>query len=293
MTAVKEMAYAKVNLYLDVCAKRPDGFHDLNTVMHTLSLGDEVTVIMNGCSKRSIRLTVADNRFLPTDSKNLAYLAAQMFMDRAGINADISIKLRKRIPVGGGLGGGSADAAAVLRAMNRIFRRPFTDRALFEMSKDLGSDVPFCLIGGTAVCNDRGERIERVSTPPTLYSVIVNSGEHVSTPWAFKELDNAYNDFDGSIPSGGEERFAAFCSAIRDGRFDPSFAFNVFEEPILAKCRGALALKERLMAEGAYHAMMSGSGSSIFGLFSSRAEAETVEAKLRAEGVRAHFACSI
>ena len=76
MTAVKEMAYAKVNLYLDVCAKRPDGFHDLNTVMHTLSLGDEVTVIMNGCSKRSIRLTVADNRFLPTDSRNLAYLAA-------------------------------------------------------------------------------------------------------------------------------------------------------------------------------------------------------------------------
>lgn len=293
MTAVKELAYTKINLFLDACEKRSDGFHELRTVMHSLSLADEVTLILNNTSRRSIRLVVEDNRFLPTDSKNLAYLAAESFLNKSGIDADITLKLKKRIPVGGGLGGGSSDAAAVLRGLNRLFKRPFTDKMLLETSKSLGSDVPFCLIGGTALCLGRGEKIHRINAPIRLHTVIVNSGEHISTPWAFRELDRAYNDFDGSVVSPGQEIFSRIIPTLEQGRVSADIAFNIFEEPILNICPKAKALKDRLMLEGASFAMMSGSGSSVFGVFENEQIAKSVEYNLRSEGVNAHYAHSV
>ena len=132
MNAVKESAYAKINLYLDVTGKRADGFHDISTVMHSVSLSDDITVTVNSVGTRSVKLVLDGNRRLPTDSKNLAVSAAELFLSRSGIDADITVKLRKRIPVSAGLAGGSTDAAAVLRAMNKLFKRPLTDRVLIS-----------------------------------------------------------------------------------------------------------------------------------------------------------------
>ena len=138
MRAVKERANAKINLYLDVISKRDDGFHDIKTVMHSISLADEVTVIYRPSAVTSIRLSLKGNRFLPIDERNLAYKAAKLFLDSASLMADIEIRLEKRIPVSAGLAGGSTDAAATLRAMNKLFGKLFTDRALYKMAAEHG-----------------------------------------------------------------------------------------------------------------------------------------------------------
>jgi 4-diphosphocytidyl-2-C-methyl-D-erythritol kinase len=156
MNAAKEKAYAKINLYLDCLGIRDDGFHEIKTVMHSVTLADTVTVVVLSRDKRNIRLQLVGNRYLPTDSKNLAYSAAALFMERAAIDADILIKLEKHIPVSAGLAGGSTDAAATLRALNRLFGKRFSDKALLAMAAELGSDVPYCLVGGTALLRQRG-----------------------------------------------------------------------------------------------------------------------------------------
>ena len=186
MTVVKEKAYAKINLYLDVVARRDDGFHDIRTVMHSVTLSDDVTVILDRRDKGTgLRMLVDGNRRLPRDSRNIAYEAARLFLERAAIDASIIIKLKKRIPVAAGLAGGSSDAAAVLRAMNKLFKRPLSDRALLEIAAGLGSDVPYCLLGGTALCEGRGENMQLVATDRRLYTVLALApGEYVSTPRA-------------------------------------------------------------------------------------------------------------
>ena len=199
MNTVKDRAYAKINLYLDVIRRREDGFHDVETVMHALDLCDEVTVTVNPSRLRSVRLVIEGNRFLPTDSKNLAVRAANLFMDVLGVTASVDIRLLKKIPVSAGLAGGSSDAAAVLRALNRIYKKPFTRSMLAKISESLGSDVPYCVIGGTAFCKGRGERMTPVSIGAPLYAVIVSSGERVSTPEAYGALDQKYSNFDGFL----------------------------------------------------------------------------------------------
>ena len=292
MTAVKELAYAKTNLFLDIDSKMPDGFHSIYTVMHTVSLCDEVTVELHGIGKRIARMMIANNRFLPTDSKNLCVKAAELFMERAGIDAEIVLRLKKRLPIGGGLGGGSADAAAVLRAMNRIFKRRFSEKMLLEMAGALGSDVPFCLLGGTALCEGRGELMTRLDSSLALHLVIANSGEHVSTPMAYKELDRHYFDFDGSVKSRGIELREPFMQGISRGNISSEHLFNIFEEPILALCPRAQAIKDRLLKLGAVGVMRSGSGSSIFGIFDSEGAARGAKEALRAMGATAYYARS-
>ena len=142
MQVIKEKACAKVNLYLDVIARREDGFHDIKTVMHSVSLCDEVTVSYSPSQKTQVRISVQGNQYIPTDARNLAVRAASLYLEKAQLSADITIALKKHIPVAAGLAGGSSDAAAVLRACNRIFGRLFTERALAKMAAELGSDVP-------------------------------------------------------------------------------------------------------------------------------------------------------
>ena len=189
MNACKEMAYAKINLYLDCIGTRSDGFHEIKTIMHSLSLGDAVTVMVVSRDRQSIRMHLDGNRHLPTDSKNLAYSAAALFLERAAINADILIKLDKKIPISAGLAGGSSDAAATLRALNRLFGKCFTEKALLSMAAELGSDVPYCLLGGTALCEGRGERITRLDSSIKLHTVVAVDNEHISTPMAYRMLD--------------------------------------------------------------------------------------------------------
>ena len=151
MTVVKELAHAKVNLYLDVISRREDGFHDIKTVMHSISLADTITVSLSASKETSVRLQIVGNRHLPTDMKNLAVRAALLYLEKSGINASVEIKLEKCIPVAAGLAGGSSDAAAVLRAMNRLCGKMFSEKALYSMAAELGSDVPYCIYGKRGV----------------------------------------------------------------------------------------------------------------------------------------------
>lgn len=293
MNAVKEKAYAKINLFIDVLSKREDGFHDIATVMHTVSLADDITVSLAGMGKRGVRIILDGNRRLPTDSKNLAVAAANMFLDRACINAEVTIKLTKRIPISSGLAGGSTDAAATLRAMNKLFRRPFADKVLFSMAAELGSDVPYCLIGGTAFCEGRGERITRLPTNLTLHTVIAVAGEHVSTPRAYAALDEIFSDFEIGGKDTSKEMLSDVIKSSKSGVLVPSSLYNIFEAAVLPMCDRARAIKEELLSLGASCALMSGSGPSVFGVFRDEDEARSAETKLRGEGILAFYAKTV
>ena len=289
MRAVKEKAYAKINLHLECVARRADGYHDIRSVMHSLSLSDEVTVMLLGTDKYNIRLQLTGNPRLPTDKKNLVYMAAELFLTKMGITADLHIKLDKHIPVAAGLGGGSSDAAATLRALNRLFDRPCTERVLLSMAAELGSDVPYCFLGGTALCEGRGERMTRLSCEHVHHAVIAISDEHISTPAAYAALDEAYSGFDGSVPHTADGELRALYSYLAGGE-TPHELYNVFETVILRECPGAAMIKRRLRELGASLSLMSGSGPSVFGIFDTEEAARAAARALRDEGMRAYYA---
>lgn len=289
MRAVKEKAYAKINLHLECVARRDDGYHDIKSVMHSLSLADEVTVVLFGTDKTSIRVQLSGNLRLPTDKKNLVYMAAELFLKKMAITADILIKLDKHIPVAAGLGGGSSDAAATLRALNRLFGRPCTDKALLSMAAELGSDVPYCYLGGTALCEGRGERMSRLACAHKHHAVIAISDEHISTPSAYAALDAAYADFDGSVPHRADGEFDSLMSYLSGGELPPKL-YNVFESVILAECPGASKIKQRLIELGARASLMSGSGPSVFGIFDTEMAAKVAADALVKEKMRAYYA---
>ena len=261
---VVERAYAKVNLFLDVTSCREDGFHNINSVMHSVSLCDDITVMASESDHCNIVIST-NIPGLSTGEDNLVYKAVSKYLSRYGITAKIEIHLEKRIPIGAGLGGGSSDAAAALRAMNRIFGRADRDE-LMVMCAELGSDVPFCLVGGTAVCTGRGEKI--VSIPDTSYNFVIAIGsERVSTPDAYRALDNLYNNF----ASGSYKPNADI----------PAF-YNIFES--VTKIEDVRKIKNIMTKNGAEMTLMSGSGPSVFGTFKSREAAEIASEALIAAG---------
>ena len=293
MATVKERANAKVNLYLDVLSRREDGFHEIKTVMHSVMFGDEVSVTVVPSEKSSVKLNVIGNKFLPTDTKNIAVKAAYLFLERIGLSAEVSITLAKRIPVAAGLAGGSSDAAAVLRAMNKIYSKFFTVQALTDMAAGLGSDVVYCLYGKTALCEGRGERITRLPVSLDAYFVIAIANERVSTPQAYKTLDEYYSDFDGTVKTGGEAHYDLLIDSLKCGEISHLGVFNAFEAPILKQCKGAAAIREKLTELGAKCAMMSGSGPAVFGVFDSFDKAKAACSALRAMRYKAYYAKSV
>lgn len=293
MRAVKEKANAKLNLYLDVISRREDGFHDIKTVMHSVSLADEITVVYTPSDFTSIKMRVSGNRYLPVDEKNLAVRAARLYLETAHKTATIEIKLHKRIPVAAGLAGGSSDAAATLRAMNKIFGRMFSDKALYKMAAQLGSDVPYCLYGKTALCEGRGELITKLPDTLKLNVVIAVANERVATPSAYLKLDEMFNSFDGSVKTGGDYAYSLFAQNLKEGGDVSKTLFNVFEEAVLPTCDGAVDIKKKLLEIGASGVLMSGSGPSIFGIFASYEDALNACTKLREENVLAYTAVSV
>lgn len=293
MTSVKELAYAKINLHLDVLDKRDDGFHSVRTVMQTVSLADEITVSVKPSKKREITMSVLGSK-LPVDSRNLAYRAAALFLDSTLIEASVDIRLTKRIPVAAGLAGGSADAAATLRALNRIFKKPLTEKRLLALASELGSDVPFCLIGGTALCLGRGEIIERLPYCMSLDNLVIAiADEHVSTPTAYSRLDELYDDFKGERDGEAQMAFDSLLASVNDGKLNVNNLYNIFENAVLPICSGAERIKQRMTELGAAHALMSGSGPSVFGIFTDASGAENAARALVEEGCRAFVARSV
>ena len=290
MRAVKEKAYAKINLFLDVVSKRTDGFHDIKTVMHSVSLSDDITVIYSKSSKTNVKMLLRGNDRLPIDEKNLAVKAVNLFLSRANATADITVILDKRIPISAGLAGGSSDAAAVLRAMNKLFFKLFTTKALVTMASELGSDVAYCLVGKTALCEGRGEIITKLDDTLKLNLVIAIANERVSTPMAYDWLDARYCDFTKKTLDESIKRYENLTASIKYGKLGENSIYNIFEDVVLEKCKGASNIKKRMTELGASFAMMSGSGPSVFGIFDSEESARRACEELRSDNVRA-FLC--
>ena len=275
---VHEKAYAKINLHLNVTAKRPDGFHDIESVMQTVSLCDELAVSLAPSDRAEAHLSIC-GADLPNDRGNIALRAAELYLARSGKVGRVDISLVKRIPVAAGLAGGSADAAAILRALNRLFNSYFSESELLSLAAELGSDVPFCLLGGRAVCRGRGELIEPITSPADLHFVIaIADGEQVSTPVAFRALDEIYSNFDGSINSDAP--------ALTE-------LYNIFENVVFVTCFKAESLKKRVIELGAIASLMSGSGPSVFGLFEDESTAKAAAEAIANEGARAYYARSV
>ena len=270
---VYERAYAKINLYLDVTGRTGDGFHTLRSVMQTVGLYDAVTVEAAPAAEPAVSLSVKGRYRVPVGEGNLCHRAALAYMAAAAAPMRVRIYLDKHIPVAAGLGGGSADAAAVLRALNRIAGRRLAASRLLEIAEELGSDVPFCLLGHTRLCEGRGEAMQVLTPCAPIPTVIVPSPERVSTPAAYGTLDAAYGGFEQGGEHGDLEQMLAALAA-RDPAATVRSLYNVFESVILPTCPIAAAQHAHLLSLGADAALMSGSGPTVIGFFADAARAE-------------------
>ena len=257
-------AYAKINLYLDVTAKRADGYHDIVSIMQTVDLYDQVSVRV--CERERGGIVLLCGAGLPCDGRNLAYRAAEAYF--AGeVPCRIEIDIEKHIPMQAGLAGGSADCAAVLRALNAHFGR-YSESELRKIGARLGADVPFCLAGGTRITRGIGEIMQKCAPMPDCYLVIARGGEGISTPWAYGALDAEFGDF-GEQGDMSEQRLARVTDAMEQGDLAKmaDAMYNIFESVVLPVHEVARETKRIMLQGGAVGAMMSGSGPSIVGIF--------------------------
>ncbi|MBO8159786.1 4-(cytidine 5'-diphospho)-2-C-methyl-D-erythritol kinase [Thermosyntropha sp.] len=264
-------APAKVNLFLNIKGKRSDGYHEIETIMHKISLADKVVISRNdqGIKVRS------DNPFIPEGEDNLAYKAAMVFMEETGIKKGVNIYLEKNIPFEAGLGGGSSDAAAVLKGMNELYRCGISDEKLVEWAARIGSDVPFFILPGTALARGRGEIITPFGKENFLNIVVIKPEFSLSTAEVYRSFRLAEVK---KIPNL-EAFLAAWedCDIIRIAEN----MINVLEVPVLKIYPAIDKIKAKLEASGALKALMSGSGSAVFGIFSSKKEAVEAYNSLR------------
>lgn len=280
MDSINEKAYAKLNISLDVTNKRADGFHDMVMVMQSVSLADDVSVTLNDTGTVRAKTSFS---YIPGDERNLAVKAAKRYLSEIGDSEHGAIiEIKKHIPVGAGMGGGSSDAAAVLRAMNKLFNRALSPERLVEISGDVGSDVPFCVVGGTALAEGRGERLTPLPPLPPCALVILKPEFSISTPELFKKLDTQkthhHPDTAGIIEALHAGELLPLCRRI----------FNVFETVDDRRMREEAELKSALLDEGALGAVMTGTGSAVFGIFPDEEEAERA---CRALKDKAGFCC--
>ena len=285
-----EEANAKINVYLDVTSRLENGYHNIISVMQAVSLCDIVSVDFNPLEQSSVLLSATRNANMPTDEKNIAYRAALRFLEAVGMRGRITIHIDKRIPMAAGLAGGSADAAAVLRAMNKLCHTPMTMDELCKVGASLGADVPFCIRGGSALVSGIGD-IQREITPmPPSYIVIACMGSGVSTPYAYALLDEKYDYFRQPHIPPVDHTDILDAWQKNDSAIACRSYFNIFEDVIEKTYPSISLLKREMIKHGAIKSMMSGSGPSVFGIFSSLQAAQNAHAHLIALGADAHIA---
>lgn len=283
ITEIKEKAFAKLNICLDVTERMEDGYHAVRTVMQSLSFGDNITIIPKDTGGYFAKSNL---KYLPTGEKNIAVRACRLFRQETGAGPENAlIKIDKRIPICGGLGGGSTDGAAVLRALNREYRVGLKKAQLEALAAMLGSDVPFCIAGGTVLAEGRGDILTPITPPMPHCSVVICKPEFSnSTPELFASLDKqkveTRPDTDGII------------AAIKEGDLKEMAKrmFNVFEGALM-KNRAIIIneMKGRLLDLGALGACMSGSGSAVYGIFERPETAKTAVSTLKAEGIVSYY----
>lgn len=274
MRELRQQACAKINLTLDVLGKRPDGYHDLRMVMQSVSLAD--TVILRETDEQEFSLT-NNLGFLPGADKNIAAVAARVFAEHTGVSlAGLQVELVKRIPVCAGTAGGSSDGAAVLRGLNEWFSTGLTQEELTRLGAQVGSDVPYCVLGCTALAEGRGETLTRLTPLPDCHIVLCKPGFSVSTPELFRKIDQLklhfHPDTAGVLQALKERDLAEVCRRM----------FNVFEEALPAPRRALIEeVKQTLLSQGALGACMSGTGPTVFGIFDRQEDAQAAWARLK------------
>lgn len=255
MLLVIEKAYAKINLALDVFAKRADGFHEVKMVMQSVDLFDNIFITeADGLHVQTV------GAMLPDDESNIAYRAVQFICRYAKVKPSFNIKIEKNIPLGAGLAGGSADAAAVLRGVNRLYNLGFSTAKLEELAAQLGSDVPFCINGGTSLATGRGEIITPLTVAPAFDIVLANPGFEVSTGWVYKNFARSLVKEQPDV----EKTIAAINAQDKDVL--AVNIFNVLETVTVKEYPIINDIKKVMLENGAMSSLMSGSGPTVFAL---------------------------
>ena len=268
---MKIRAYAKVNISLDVVGKREDGYHLLKMIMQNIDLYDEISI-----EKQKSGITISCNKsYVPTDSRNLAYKAASLFKDTYNIEDGVHINIIKNIPVSAGLAGGSTDAAAVLKLMNQIFKVNASNEELMELGLKLGADIPYCINGGTALCEGIGEKITTLKPFKDKILVLVKPSFGVST----KEVYKAFNLDRVRLHPKTEKLIEAM--EQDDLYYVANNMKNLLENVTLIKHNVLIKIKEEMNRYGAVGSMMSGSGPSVFAFFDDMLKAQRCYEKMK------------
>ena len=265
-----ERAFAKINLGLDIVGKRPDGYHEVNMVMQSIALADEVELL----PAEKISVTT-DNEDIPDGKDNLAWKAAMLLAEMYGHKPNVQIRIRKKIFSAAGLAGGSADAAAVLRGLNRFWQLGLSAEELEALAAELGSDVPFCVRGGTAAATGRGEILEPLADMPETWLVLAKPRVSVSTAWAYQNFRNE--------DVTARPNITAMKTAIKSSDKQGIIACmgNVLESVTCKAYAEIDAIKEIMLANGAEISLMSGSGPTVFCFVDSEAGGKHIAAVLR------------
>ncbi|RYL88205.1 4-(cytidine 5'-diphospho)-2-C-methyl-D-erythritol kinase [Sporolactobacillus sp. THM7-4] len=253
---VFEKAPAKINLSLDVLGKRNDGYHEVRMVMTTIDLADRVECESLPEDRIAVHSSVP---YVPEDDKNFAWQAAKLIKDKYSIHRGVEIMIKKQIPVAAGLAGGSSDAAATIRALNRLWKLGMTCEEMLEVARKIGSDVAFCIKGGTALATGRGEKIHELPPLPPCWVVLVKPGVSVSTAQIYKDWDHqpaVHPDVDAMIDAIMRRDFSAICRSLG----------NTLEAVTMKKVPEISRIKGHMRQIGAEGILMSGSGPTVFGL---------------------------
>jgi len=262
-------AFAKVNLGLEVLRRREDDYHEIETILQTIDLADELSF-----SPRKEEISIkCQPPLLPSDSSNLVYRASHLIKERFKVDKGVHISLNKRIPLGAGLGGGSSDAASTLIGLNIFWRLNLAHIDLFSLAKEIGSDVPFFLTGGTALARGRGELIEPLPHLPPAFFVLIFPPFSISTEWAYKNLKLRLTE--------KSEYIKIIRKGIEEGNLKKvaQNLYNRLEEVVFANHPILKEIKDGLISAGVLGAVMSGSGSTIFGIVAQREDLSRIKRK--------------
>lgn len=271
---MKQKAYAKVNIGLDVLRRRPDGYHELKMIMQTVDICDELTFEREREPGIQLRIDGAD---LPADERNLAYRAAALLMEEKHIREGVSITLKKRIPIAAGMAGGSADAAAVMRGLNALFAMGYSTKSLQKLGVKLGADIPYCISGGTMLSEGIGEVLTPLPAPPDCHLVVAKPDVDVSTAFVYRNLRADSLPFHPDIDGMAKALAAGDLKGITDRMGNVLETVTVREYPVIDR------IKKRMCGLGAENALMSGSGPTVFGIYKEKETAENTAEVLKEE----------
>jgi 4-diphosphocytidyl-2-C-methyl-D-erythritol kinase len=275
MKEIEIDSYSKINLTLNILAKRQDGYHNIETIMQSINLTDKIYIKEE---KEGIKIK-CNHPMVPVDDQSLTYRSAKMILNRCGITKGVKIEIDKKIPLASGMAGGSSNSASILVGINKLFTLNLSNKELREIGEELGMDVPFCIQNGTALAYHKGEKVTPLPLiNPPLWIIIINPGFEIPTKWA-------YNNLDFEQIKKEKNNTKAMLKALKERELQgiAKNLFNSFEGLIIKKYPEIEKIKDRIIQEGALGTLMSGSGPTVFGIAPDKEQALKIYRKLKSE----------